>query len=97
MPRPQPEPHSDFVPAFPALQGLKIGTVLIDEDDKWWVFIGWRRNTARHEAVFVQPYWSTESYGLWGPVFTYHASSYDTLTRKFPSIEYDATKEDHPS
>jgi hypothetical protein len=89
MPRPELEPFSDFAPAFAGLRCLRVGTVLEDEDGRDWVFVGWRRNTARHEAVFCEIFDENRFYGMMSQIspHIYHASGYDTLCRKFPKIE----------
>lgn len=69
---------------------LPIGTVFNDpKSDKHYVFVGWRRNTVSHEAVFCELYYRNKVYPPWSPQepWIYHATRLGTLCRKFPDLK----------
>lgn len=59
-------------------------------NERIWIFIGWRRNTAGHEMVFVRSVQGADR----GPPHLYHASMADTLCRKFTSLDRYRKKTD---
>jgi tRNA(Arg) A34 adenosine deaminase TadA len=79
----------EFVRAEDHLE-VPLGTVLVDEEGREQVFVGWRRNRAGHEMVFVKPYQKNKFRSLeWvaDEPFIYHASGLETLLRKFPGLK----------
>lgn len=65
------------------LTRVPIGEIFEAEDDRKWIFIGWRRNTAGHEMVFVRSVKGSDR----GDPFLYYASMTATLIKKFPALD----------
>lgn len=85
-----------FIPASEFLYDLPVGTVLDTSEDerfknphrpKRYVFVGWRRNTARDEMVFCEMFEEGRYYGNGYPPWTYNCTGYETALRKFPSLK----------
>lgn len=86
---------TEFLPASDFLYSVPVGTVLLSADlyhdrDVRYVFVGWRRNTARDEMVFCEVYEESRYYGAWkanGEPWIYKCSGYETALRKFPGLK----------
>jgi hypothetical protein len=63
-----------------------LGAVVVARaDGRRWIFIGWNENTAGREMFFVRSLSSTEPNVL--PPWTYHASTAETLLKKFSGLD----------
>lgn len=76
-------------PAAPEIT-LKLGTVVHDEAGGRWVFCGYVRTTVSHQLSFVKG----ETISSLVRRYEYHATSRDTLARKFPDILKHETERD---